>query len=223
MKIKLLMQALLKFLSGLLMVGVLLFLPAGTFRYWHAWLFIGALFGPMLLVGAILLLKSPDLLAKRLNRNEAEAAQKWVVGLSALMFIAGFVIAALDFRFAWSKLPDWVSLAAAGVLLASYGLFAEVLRENAYLSRVVEIQEGQHLVDTGLYGVVRHPMYAATLLLFLSMPILLGSVYAFFVFLIYPFLLVKRIRNEESVLRASLPGYAAYTKKVKYRLVPFIW
>jgi len=219
----LLIQAVFKLLGGLVIVALLLLVPAGTIFYWNAWLFMTSLFIPMLIAGGVLLTKAPDLLAKRLNRRETEKDQQLVIVLSMFMFVGGFIIAALDFRFGWSDLPDWVSVAAAIVLLISYGLFAEVMRENAYLSRVVEVQEGQTVVDTGLYGIVRHPMYFATLFLFLSIPLILGSAYALVPFLFYPFLLVRRIRNEEAVLRKSLPGYEEYTKKVRYRLIPFIW
>jgi len=223
MQSKLLIQAITKFLMGLIMVSILLFLPAGTIHYWNAWLFMGVLFIPMFIAGLILLLKSPNLLSKRLNVKEKETEQKQVIGLSLLMFVGGFIVAALDFRYSWSKLPDWVIIAAMIIFLISYGLYAEVMRENAYLSRTIEVQENQKVIDTGLYGIVRHPMYFVTVLLFLSMPFILGSVYAFIIFLIYPLILVKRIKNEEAILREELTGYAEYTKKVKYRLIPFIW
>lgn len=223
MRYQLLMQACTKFLLGLLIVGLLLFLPAGSIHYWNAWLFMGMLFIPMFFAGIILLWKSPDLLAKRLRAKEKEAAQKQVIAVSLLMFVGGFLIAAFDFRYDWSELPDWVSIAAAVIFLISYGLYAEVIRENAYLSRTVEVQKNQKVVDTGLYGIVRHPMYFATLLLFLSMPLILGSVYAFIVFLLYPVLITKRIKNEEAVLKEGLDGYLEYTKKVRYRLIPYIW
>jgi len=223
MQSKLLIQAIIKFLMGLIMVSILLFLPAGTIHYWNAWLFMGALFIPMFIAGFILLLKSPNLLSKRLNVKEKETEQKQVIGLSLLMFAGGFIVAALDFRYSWSKLPDWVIIAAMIIFLISYGLYAEVMRENAYLSRTIEVQENQKVIDTGLYGIVRHPMYFVTVLLFLSMPFILGSVYAFIIFLIYPLILVKRIKNEEAILREELTGYAEYTKKVKYRLIPFVW
>ena len=182
MRSKLLIQAVFKLLGGLVIVALLLFVPAGTIFYWNAWLFMASLFIPMLIAGIVLLVRAPELLAKRLNRHETEKDQKLVIGLSMFMFIGGFIVAALDFRFGWSRLPNWVSIAAAIVLLISYGLFAEVMRENAYLSRVVEVQEGQKVVDTGLYGIVRHPMYFATLFLFLSIPLILGSAYAFIIF-----------------------------------------
>lgn len=220
---KLLLNALTKYLAGLMLVGLLLFLPAGTLRYPGGWRFTALLFIPMLLLGIVLFLKAPDLLKKRLASKEKENAQKAVVGASLLMFVGGFVAAGLDFRFGWSAMPGWLSTAASVVLLLSYGLYAEVMRENAYLSRTVEVQEGQKLIDTGLYGLVRHPMYMATVLLFLSIPLVLGSWWAFAIFLIYPALLVGRIRNEETVLEAGLPGYTEYKQKVKFRMIPFIW
>lgn len=220
---KLLISALTKFLAGLVLVGVLLFLPAGTFRFPGAWRFICLLFGPMILLGTVLLVRSPALLEKRLSAREKENAQKTVVGLSALMFIGGFVLAGLDFRFGWSRMPGWVSTTASIVLLLSYGLYAEVMRENAYLSRVIEVQENQTVVDTGLYAVVRHPMYAITCLLFLSIPVVLGSWWALILFLPYPALMAARIKNEEAILEAQLPGYRAYTQKVRFRMIPFIW
>ena len=223
MQSKLLIQAITKLLMGLVIVSMLLFLPAGTIYYWNAWLFMGVLFIPMFIIGLILLLKSPNLLAKRLNVKEEETEQKQVIGLSLLMFVGGFIVAALDFRYGWSKLPDWVIAAAMIIFLISYGLYLEVMRENVYLSRTIEVQENQKVVDTGLYGIVRHPMYFVTVFLFLSIPFILGSVYAFIIFLIYPFLLIKRIKNEETILREGLTGYVEYTKKVKYRLIPFIW
>ncbi|WMC91180.1 methyltransferase family protein [Kineothrix sp. MB12-C1] len=223
MSIKLLFQSSTKLLTGLITVCLLLFLPAGSIHYWNAWLFLSVLFIPMLLAGLILLLKSPDLLAKRLNTRENERAQKQVIILSFILFVVGFIISALDFRYNWSKLPDWVSIAAAIIFLISYGLYAEVMRENVYLSRTVEVQDGQKVIDTGLYRIVRHPMYFTTVFLFLSIPLILGSTYAFIIFFIYPFLLTKRIRNEETVLKEGLTGYTEYTKKVRYRLIPFIW
>lgn len=223
MKNHLLIQVCAKLIIGLIAVGLLLFLPAGTLHYWNAWVFIGVLFIPMLTVGSVLLWKAPDLLAKRMNTKEKEAEQKLVVLLSLVMFVGGFIVAALDFRYGWSRLPDWVALTAAAVFLLSYGLYAEVIRENAYLSRTVEVQENQKVIDTGLYGIVRHPMYLATLTLFMSMPLLLGSFYAFLIFLIYPALIVKRIQNEETVLKNGLDGYREYMKKVRYRIIPYIW
>lgn len=223
MKLKLLLRAVAAFAVGLLFVGGLLFLPAGTLHWPGAWLFLGLLFGPMLILGAVLFFKAPELLAKRLQNKESEQTQKNVIGLSALMFLAGFVTAGLDFRFGWSRVPGAVVAAAAVLQLVSYGLYAEVMRENAWLSRTVEVQDGQKVIDTGLYAIVRHPMYSVTTVLFLSMPLVLGSWYAFAVFCVYPLLLVKRIQNEEAVLTAGLPGYEAYKQKVRYRLIPFIW
>ena len=223
MKRKLLVQACTKFFAGLVTVGLLLFVSAGTLSYWKGWLFMMALFIPMLLAGIVLWVKSPNLLAKRLNATETEPEQKRVIMVSSFMMVGGLVVAGLDFRLGWTSLPDWLSAAATAVFLVSYGLYAEVMRENAYLSRTVQVQEGQKVVDTGLYGMVRHPMYFATLFLFLSIPVILGSVYAWIVFLMYPFLLVKRIKNEEAVLVKGLAGYEDYRKKVKYRLLPFIW
>lgn len=223
MKKELLFQAIGKFAAGVGLLGAMLFIPAGTWKYPNGWLFCGLLFIPMLILGAVLFFKAPELLRKRLASQEKEPAQKQVIGVSLLMFIGGFVVAGLDFRFGWSQLPDWAVTAASVLLLMSYGAYAEVMRENVYLSRTVEVQEGQQVIDTGLYGIVRHPMYMATVVLFLSIPLVLGSLPAFVIFLIYPVLLVKRIRNEEAVLEAGLPGYQAYQKKVRYRLIPFIW
>lgn len=220
---KLLVNALLKFVSGLAAVGLLLFLPAGTLRYWNAWLFSALMFLPMLMVGILLFLKAPELLEKRLNTREQEGTQKAVVALSALIFCLGFVLAGLDFRFGWSHMPTWLVAAAAVLQLVSYGLYAEVMRENAYLSRTVEIQKDQKVIDTGLYGVVRHPMYLAVTLLFLTIPLVLGSWPCFVLFLCTPALLVLRIRNEEQVLERGLPGYAEYRQRVRWRLIPFIW
>ena len=219
----LLVNAGMKLVLGLVIVGLLLFWPAGGFHYWNAWLFIALLFVPMLILGLLLLIKAPELLKKRLNAKEKEATQKRVVAVSALIFIIGFVIAGLDHRFGWSQLPSWLVTAAAVVQLIAYGLYAEVMRENAYLSRTVEVQEDQRVIDSGLYGVVRHPMYAATILLYLAIPLVLGSVYSLLVFLTYPILIVKRIRNEEAVLEQGLAGYTDYEKRVRYRLIPFIW
>jgi protein-S-isoprenylcysteine O-methyltransferase Ste14 len=220
---KLLLKAIIKFLSGVLAVGLFLFLPAGTWYYPNGWLFCALLFVPMLFTGIWLFLKEPDLLSKRLNSKEQESEQKWVIALSSLMFVGGFVLCGLDFRFGWSHLPVAVVAVAAIVMLAGYMLYAFVMKQNAYLSRTVEVQENQKVISTGLYGIVRHPMYTATLLLFLSMPLVLGSFYAFLLFLIYPFVLVKRIKNEEAVLEKGLQGYTAYKQKVKYKIIPFIW
>lgn len=220
---KLIISAVTKYLAGLFMVMLLLFLPAGTVHYFGAWLFIALLFIPMFFLGLALLIKAPELLEKRLQSKETQGEQKKVVGFSALMFLAGFVLCAIDFRFGWSSMPKAVSIAAAVVLLISYGLYAEVMRENAYLSRTVEVQDGQKVIDTGLYGIVRHPMYFSTVLLFLAIPLVLGSWFGFALFLLYPFLLVKRIKNEEQLLKEQLPGYAEYTQKVRWRMLPFIY
>ncbi len=216
-------QAIGKFLSGLLLVGLLLFLPAGTFAYWQAWLLLGVLFVPMFFAGLIMLRRSPELLRKRLSAREEQMEQKSVLLLSGLMFLAAFLLAGLDRRFHWSLLPRAVSWTAAVIFLLAYALYAEVLRENVYLSRTVEVQEGQKVIDTGLYGLVRHPMYTSTVFLFLSMPLILGSLPAFAVMLLYIPIIVKRIRNEEAVLAEGLPGYADYMRRVKYRLVPHLW
>ena len=220
---KLLIDALTKFACGLVLVGLLLFLPAGTLGYAGGWLLIGLLFGPMLIAGFVMLFKSPDFLAKRLDVKEKQATQKGVVAFSGLMFIAGFVVAGLDHRFGWSNMPLWVTVAAAVLFLAAYLLYAEVMRENAYLSRTVKVEEGQTVVDTGLYGIVRHPMYMATIFLFLAMPIVLGSWYALIVFAFYPAIIIVRLKDEEELLTRELDGYEAYKKKVKYRILPFIW
>lgn len=219
----LLKTALFKFVIGFIMLGILLFFPAGSFTFWNAWLFISLLFLPMIALGIILWLKAPDLLAKRLNTKERETEQKEVIAGSLIMFILGFVLAGLDFRFKWSLVPDWLVIIASIVFLAGYLLYAEVMRENAYLSRTVEVQENQTVIDTGLYGLVRHPMYFATLLMFLSIPFILGSLFAVPIFLIYPFLIIKRIMNEEAILAEELAGYKEYQKKVNYRLLPYIW
>lgn len=219
----LLAQGTVKLVAGLLLMGLLLFLPAGTLRYWNAWLLLAVLFVPMLLLGAVLLVKAPDLLRKRLNHRERETEQRKVVALSGLMFLAGFVAAGLDFRYGWSCVPEWLTVTAAALFLLGYGLYAEVMRENAWLSRTVEVQEGQRVIDTGLYGMVRHPMYAASILMFLAMPVVLGSVVSLVIFLSYPVVIVFRIRNEEQVLEEGLPGYMDYQRKVRYRLIPFVW
>ena len=220
---QLLLDGLKKTVAGIVMIGMLLFLPAGTIHYFNGWLFCGVLFIPVIIKGIVLFIKAPDLLRKRLQEKEEQAEQRSVVALSGLMFLAGFILAGLDFRFGWTQLPMWLVYAAAAAFLLGYGMFAEVMRETAYLSRTVEVQEGQVVVDTGLYGIVRHPMYTATVVMFLAMPLVLGSGVSFAVFLVYPFLLVKRIRNEEQVLEDGLKGYMEYKQKVKYRLIPFIW
>ena len=223
MDTKLLLDAVKKMIAGVVLIALMLFLPAGTIRYWNGWLFCAVLFIPVMIMGVVLFLKAPDLLRKRLQEKEEQSEQKTVVALSALMFLVGFILAALDFRFGWSNMPVWVVSVASIIFLIGYAMFAEVLRENAYLSRTVEVQENQQVIDSGLYGVVRHPMYSATVLMFLSMPLILGSYISFVVFLVYPFLLIKRIRNEEMVLEEGLDGYAEYKKKVKYRMIPFVW
>ena len=223
MDAKLFGQAMAKILAGVLIVGLLLFLPAGTFAYRQAWLLMGILFIPMFIAGLVMMKKSPELLRRRLQAREAEAEQRTVVALSGLMFTAAFVAAGLSFRFGRFMLPGWVSWAAALVFLLAYALYAEVLRENVWLSRTIEVQEDQQVVDTGLYGVVRHPMYMTTLLLFLSMPLVLGSVISFVIMLAYIPIIAKRIRNEEKVLEEGLPGYREYKKKVKRKVIPFIW
>ena len=220
---QLLIQAFFKTGSGAILMGLLLFLPAGTVHYWNAWLLLAILFLPMLVVGIVLMRKAPDLLRKRLNTKETESDQITVIIGSSVMFVTGFILAGLDFRFGWLPLPRWVSIAAAVVFLIAYALYVEVLRENAYLSRTVEIQENQKVIDTGLYGIVRHPLYSVTLLLFLSIPLVLGSLISLMVFLFYPFLIAKRIRNEEQVLEAGLEGYTEYKTRVKYRIIPFVW
>lgn len=223
MKGSLFFRAIGKLLMGLLLLALLLFLPAWTLHYPQAWLFLGILFVPMILVGIVLFVKSPELLEKRLDAKEKESEQRTVVALSGLMFLAAFIFAGLSFRFGWLMLPFPVSIAAAVVFLAGYAMYAEVLRENTYLSRTIEVQEDQKVIDTGLYGVVRHPMYLATVILFLSMPLILGSVISFLIMLFYIPIIAKRIRNEEQVLEEGLPGYPEYKEKVKYRLIPFLW
>jgi protein-S-isoprenylcysteine O-methyltransferase Ste14 len=220
---KLFLEAIVKFTCGLLLVGLLIFLPAGTLAYSYGWLLIGLLFGPMLIAGFVMLAKSPDFLKKRLDVKEKQATQKGVVAYAGLMFIAGFVVAGLDYRFGWSNMPRWVTIAASVLFLVSYALYAEVMRENAYLSRTIKVEEGQKVVDTGLYGVVRHPMYAVTILLFMAMPLVLGSWYALIVFAFYPAIIIVRLKDEEDLLTRELPGYDAYKQKVKYRIIPFIW
>ena len=220
---KLFFEAIIKFILGVLMIGLLLFIPANTINYWNGWLFMGLLFIPMFIAGIVMMVKSPELLRKRLNAKEKENEQKHVVALSGLMFFAGFIIAGLNYRYNWIVIPKFVVIISSVMFVLAYILYAEVLRENAYLSRTIEVQENQKVIDTGLYGIVRHPMYATTILLFLSMPLVLGSVISFAIFLIYPFIIAKRIKNEEEVLERELDGYAEYKKKVKYKMIPFIW
>ena len=220
---RLFFEAIAKFFAGLVMVSALLFLPAGTMDYPGGWLLIAILFIPMFLAGLVMMAVNPSLLRSRLNAKEKEREQDQVVKLSGLMFLCGFILAGLDFRFGWSHLPFAVNCVGAVLFLLAYVLYAEVLRENTWLSRTIEVQDGQTVVSTGLYGIVRHPMYAVTLLLFLSMPIVLGSIPALPVFLVYPLIIAKRIRNEEEVLSRDLPGYTEYLQKVRWRLIPFIW
>ena len=223
MTAKLFVEAIVKVSLGTVLLGALIFGPAGTFDYWQGWLLMIVLFVPMLIAGFVMMAKSPDLLRKRLSAKEKEDTQKAVVAISGLMFIVGFVLSGLGVRFGWYMLPDWVVIVGAVLFLLSYVLYAEVMRENAYLSRTIEVQENQKVVSTGLYGIVRHPMYMATIVLFLSMPLVLGSLYAFIVFLIYPFVIAARIKNEEEVLEKGLEGYTEYKQKVKYKILPFIW
>ena len=220
---RLFIQAMTKFLGGVVLVGLLLFLPAGSLHYWQAWLLIGILFVPMLMAGLVMMGRNPDLLRKRLDAREKESEQKTVVALSGLLFIASFAVAGLNWRFKWWVLPNWTVWVAAGLFLLSYLLYAEVLRENTYLSRTIKVQEDQKVIDTGLYGIVRHPMYMATTVLFLTMPLVLASPISFFIMLGYLPVIAKRIRNEEKVLEEGLEGYSEYKKKVKYRILPLIW
>ena len=220
---KLFIEAIAKFMLGVVLIGLILFIPANTLRYWNGWLFMGLLFVPMFIAGIIMMIKSPELLRKRLNAKEKESEQKIVVKLSGLMFLVGFIIAGLNYRYNWILLPNYVVIISSIIFIIAYIIYAEVLRENVYLSRTIEVQENQKVVDTGLYGIVRHPMYAATILLFLSMPLVLGSIISFVIFLVYPFIIAKRIKNEEEVLEKELVGYSDYKKKVKYKMIPFIW
>ena len=220
---KLFIGAMLKFAAGVVLVGLLVFLPSGTFAFFNGWLLMGVLFVPMFVAGIVMMVKNPKLLKSRLDAKEKQKDQSLVVKLSGLMFLAGFIVAGLNYRFGWHVLPRTVSIVAAAAFLLAYALYAEVLRENTYLSRTVKVQENQRVIDTGLYGIVRHPMYSATLLLFLSMPLVLGSVYSFLIFLVYPFIITKRIKGEEDFLEKELDGYTEYKQKVKYRLIPFVW
>ena len=223
MTIKLFVQAMLKFALGVVLVGALIFLPAGDFNFVGGWILMGVLFIPMFLAGVVMMIKNPMLLSSRLDAKEKEREQNIVVKLSGLMFILGFVLAGLDYRFEWFPLPIGVNITAAIVFLLAYAIYAEVLRENTYLARTIKVVEGQKVVSTGLYGIVRHPMYFATILLFMSMPLILGSLVSFVVFLAYPFIIAMRIKNEEEVLMRELEGYAEYKQKVKYRMIPYIW
>lgn len=220
---KLFFEAIAKFLLGVLLVALLVFLPAGTLNFIQGWLFISILFIPMFFAGIVMMIKNPALLKSRLDAKEKQNDQSLVVKLSALMFICGFVVAGLGYRFSWYILPFWTSYVFCVLFLLAYILYAEVLRENTYLSRTIKVEEGQKVIDTGLYGIVRHPMYSVTLILFLSIPLILGSLYAFIIFLAYPFIIAKRIKGEEELLTKELVGYSEYKNKVKYRLIPFIW
>jgi protein-S-isoprenylcysteine O-methyltransferase Ste14 len=219
----LLIQALVKILAGIALVGSMVFLPAGSFAYWQGWLLMGVLFVPMFIAGIFMLVKNPELLRKRLNAKEKESEQKTVVALSGLLFIISFVTAGLNWRFSWWLLPDWAVWAGASLFILSYILYAEVLRENEYLSRTIEVHEGQKVIDTGLYGIVRHPMYMATVIMFLSMPLVLGSPISFIIMFGYLPVIAKRIRNEEEVLATGLHGYKEYQTRIKYKVIPFIW
>ena len=223
MNIKLFIQAIIKYIFGVLIVGSLLFIPANSFKYWNGWLFMGLLFIPMFVAGIILMIKNPELLRKRLNAKEKESEQKWVILFSGSMFIAGFIVAGLNYRYKWIEIPNAITIISSILFVIAYILYAEVLRENTYLSRTIEIQENQKVIDTGLYGIVRHPMYAITILLFLTIPLILGSIISFIIFLIYPIIIAKRIKNEEKVLERDLKGYKEYKNKVKYKIIPLIW
>ena len=223
MNAKLCIEAIAKFTLGVILVGLLIFLPAGSIEYWNGWLFIGVLFIPMFIAGIVMMIKSPSLLKSRLNAKEKEKEQRKVVAISGLMFLIGFIIAGLNFRYSCIILPIPIVIIGTIIFLLSYITYAEVLRENVFLSRTIEVTENQKVIDTGLYGIVRHPMYTATIFLFLSMPLILGSIITFIIFLIYPFVIAKRIKNEEEVLEKELKGYKDYKKKVKYKMIPFIW
>lgn len=223
MTAKLFIQAIIKFLAGFILIGLLIFLPAGTFSFFNGWLFMIILFVPMFLAGIVMMFKNPALLKSRLNAKEKQREQNVVIKLSGIMFLIGFIVAGLDFRFNWFTVPKGVVIGGTIVFLIAYLLYAEVLKENTYLSRTIEVQKNQKVIDTGLYGIVRHPMYSATLLLFLSMPLVLGSIYSFLIFLAYPLIIAKRIKEEEKFLEKELEGYREYKQKVKYRLIPFIW
>lgn len=223
MTTKLFIQAIIKFLAGFILIGLLIFLPAGTFSFFNGWLFMIILFVPMFLAGIVMMFKNPALLKSRLNAKEKQREQNVVIKLSGIMFLMGFIVAGLDFRFNWFTVPKSVVIGGTIVFLIAYILYAEVLKENTYLSRTIEVQKNQKVIDTGLYSIVRHPMYSATLLLFLSMPLVLGSIYSFLIFLAYPLIIAKRIKEEEKFLEKELEGYREYKQKVKYRLIPFIW
>lgn len=216
-------QALIKFVSGLIMVILLIFVPAGTLHYINGWILTGILFIPMMIIGIIMSVKNPELLEKRLNAKEKDSGQKNIIRFSGIIFLTGFIIAGLNYRFRWLIVPQWTVIISSIVFLLSYAMYAEVLRENTYLSRTVEIQENQKIIDTGLYGIIRHPMYTATIIMFLSIPLVLGSFHSFVIFLLYPVIIVMRLSNEEKFLENNLDGYSQYKNKVKYRLIPFIW
>ena len=220
---KLFIEAILKYLLGVILVGLLIFLPAGTINYLKGWIFMGILFVPMFIAGVVMMIKNPKLLKSRLDSKEEQGEQKLVIKLSGLMFIIGFILAGLDFRFNWLVIPSWISYTSSVIFLVFYVMYGEVLRENATLLRTIKVEENQKVVDTGLYGIVRHPMYSATIILFLSMPIVLGSFASFLIFLVYPILIIFRIKNEEKLLEKELEGYIEYKKRVKYRIIPFIW
>ena len=220
--VKLFLQAITKYLIGVILIGTLIFIPAGSFEYWNGWLFMGLLFIPMFVAGIVLIIKKPELLKKRLNAKEKEKEQKQVIAFSGLMFLAGFIIAGLNFKYSWIEMPNIVIIISSIVFILAYILYAEVLKENEYLSRTIEIQENQKVIDTGLYGIVRHPMYASTIILFLTIPLILGSIISFVIFLLYPIIISKRIKNEEKFLEKELKGYSEYKKKVKYKVIPFI-
>ena len=223
MDFKLFIEAIVKYLLGLILVGLLIFLSAGSFKYYNGWLFMGLLFIPMFIAGIVMMIKDPKLLRSRLDVKEKEQEQKEVVALSGLMFLVGFIVAGLNYRFEWIILPDIVVIISSIIFILSYILYAEVLRENAFLSRTIEVQDNQKVIDTGMYSIVRHPMYSVTVILFLAMPLVLGSIISFVIFLVYPFIIAKRIKNEEEVLTKELKGYKGYKKKVKYRMIPFVW
>lgn len=223
MNIKLFFQAIIKFILGVVVTGLLVFAPANTIHYWNGWLFMGLLFIPMFIAGFILMIKNPELLRKRLNAIETDNEQKKIIAFSALMFVLGFIIAGLNYKYQWIVIPNVVVIISSILFILAYVLYAEVLRENTYLSRIIEVQENQKVIDTGLYGIVRHPMYAITILLFLTMPLILGSIVSFLIFLAYPIIISKRINNEEKTLEKELIGYSDYKKKVKYKVIPFIW
>lgn len=223
MTVKLFLQAIVKFALGVVLVGVLIFLPAGSFSFFQGWILMGILFVPMFVAGIVMMLKNPELLKKRLNAKEKQKDQSLVVKLSGLVFLTGFIVAGLGYRFNWFVLPIGVSVIFSVIFFLSYVMYAEVLRENTYLSRTIEVQENQKVIDTGLYGIVRHPMYSATVIMFLAIPLVLGSLFSFVVFLAYPFIIAKRIKGEEEFLEKELKGYSDYKQKVKYRLIPFIW